>query len=376
MDGVTYTPIAEVQCDFYPIPKEEVEFYRHKLTHIWGYESQHADYFPGATPVSLDRSMLKDLDPDDYLASLKADGTRNILMMTMSPMGEHKAILIDRKMSMYEAPVWAREDFFRLGSIVDGEMTTAPNQRNHAFLVFDLMVVAGQDKTHLRYEERVGEISTLFGVRGDISAEELEQEVIERNRVVAAPDSGFVMTPKPTVSLSNNLWGLWERRNSTGFQSDGVVLTRRDYQVTEGTAKEILKWKPTHTVDVIVTREGGMVIGVPPHTFEADKSCLVFENASWKCVLEKNVVTDAMEEQAANVVMECRCDLDTDARVIRFTPLQVRRDKKFGNGIHTVKMTLMNVMEALGIDEVISVCAENLRKKSNALRCKRPRAER
>jgi hypothetical protein len=365
---VTYTPISEVPCDFFPIPQNELEHYRNRMSHIWGYDNgQNEHYFPGATPVSLDRSRLEALDPDDYLASLKADGTRHILMLTTNPEGEPKAIFVDRKMSMYEVQVWAKEDFFRLGSLVDGEMVTTPNHPS-TFLVFDLIVVAGQDKTGLRYEERIGGVATMFGfydVRNDINGDDLEREVTEKNRVVAAPNAGFVMTPKPTVALSHNLWGLWERRNSVGFQSDGVVFTRRDYQATEGTAEDILKWKPINTIDVVVNSSGRMIIGVPPHTFDANETLLAFKGGSWKCILDSNVVTDSMTAQEVDVVVECRSDLDPETNTIRFTPLQVRRDKKFGNGIHTVKMTLVNVMEAIGIDEIISACTDKLKRKQS-----------
>ena len=67
------------------------------------------EWLPAPQPISLDKRGLKSLRTgrDDYLCTLKADGSRFVLLMLMIE-EDPIAVMVSRKLEMYEVPLVAQ----------------------------------------------------------------------------------------------------------------------------------------------------------------------------------------------------------------------------------------------------------------------------
>ena len=63
--------------------KAEIDHYRKKLLRLWGLRVTNS--FPGCNPKSLGRHDLPCLGEDNFVVSLKSDGVRHALFLTMRP---------------------------------------------------------------------------------------------------------------------------------------------------------------------------------------------------------------------------------------------------------------------------------------------------
>ena len=105
------------------------------ILQLWRLPS-HISHFPGANPMSIEKSDFPRLSEEDYLVALKTDGVRHLLLLTTKPnSAEPIAIMIDRTKRMYEIEIWANEDFFEHGSLYDGELVWEQNVL--VYVVFD-----------------------------------------------------------------------------------------------------------------------------------------------------------------------------------------------------------------------------------------------
>ena len=103
----------------------ELAHLKRKLWSIWGITPK--SQCPSANPVSMSRSCLEIIRRDEYVASLKADGVRYMLLLTMSTPDASghlapQAVMIDRRMCMFEVSIWAPTHMFAMGSVFDGEL--------------------------------------------------------------------------------------------------------------------------------------------------------------------------------------------------------------------------------------------------------------
>ncbi|KAJ3344769.1 Dcp1p-Dcp2p decapping enzyme complex alpha subunit [Entophlyctis luteolus] len=99
--------------------------------------------FPGAQPVSFNKSHLEELEAEDYYVSEKADGIRCLLLTTRNPKTKkHETFLIDRKNSYYylnlllPKPDNIRE--WQVDTVLDGELVLDVHRDGTKTLWFDL----------------------------------------------------------------------------------------------------------------------------------------------------------------------------------------------------------------------------------------------
>ena len=89
----------------------------------------HTMYIPNPAPQpsSMVRSQLSELMRPDAprLATLKANGTRFQLMMTLNAARAPIACFANRKLDLYDVRVRARADFYN-GTVLDGELLQLP----------------------------------------------------------------------------------------------------------------------------------------------------------------------------------------------------------------------------------------------------------
>ena len=102
-------------------------------------------HFPAANPVSIARQNLGHIRENDCMVALKTDGVRHLLLMTVCPRThEPVSLMIDRTRKMYEVEIWASEEYFHLGTLIDGELVWSVEERETIdFVAFGVMRVKG-----------------------------------------------------------------------------------------------------------------------------------------------------------------------------------------------------------------------------------------
>ena len=264
---------------------------------------------PTMQPVSMHQRELEDLvtRQDDYLASLKADGVRYMLLLTKraptrhtgggghnnnndaGDLLEYVALMFDRAMAVFEVSVWAPVPFFELGCLFDGELVEAiaPSgelQKGLTYLAFDTLVFRGEMMHQVDYENRLRIVESVFDVGGALPNESTEEGKDNRSMSLTEAENfvalhGKVVPMMHDVELRfrskkfaplSELVDLWQHRASAGFKEDGLMFVPRTtvnsvrgdnegesgkHEYKYGKNTKMYKWKQEHTVDVAFERK-------------------------------------------------------------------------------------------------------------------------
>lgn len=320
--------------------------------------SETMTHFPGAHPMPVDDAGIARMRKGDYVVALKTDGVRYILLLTLRADGETPiALMIDRSRIMYEVCVWATYDFFRHGTLLDGELAwnLADDELpdgTMSYCVFDVVSVAGRHVADQPFAQRLQVIhDTLFRTwKDDMSEDELETHVRDESKIWCQQREPHVVTfaPKTFYPYDQTL-SVWRSRGKRYNQRvDGLLFTCRSSPMAVGRTDTILKWKPHHTIDVIMARNqgGGMRVLVderPAPTTRASKR----RNASTpstRADLAERLGCDVHVEPARfigedEVVVECVTRFADDG-ALSLLPLRRRDDKCESNALSTIRSTL------------------------------------
>ena len=326
----------------------EHEAYWKKLMTLWGL-SPSRSHFPGSNPVSLERHNIDDLAAKDYVVGLKADGVRYILFLTMAR-GEHVALMINRANVMYEVEVWGNAEYFERGTILDGELV---HNGTLAFIVFDAIAVKGERTSQVCYRERLHVIHNMLLLMSDLSDDTVERMVDEEDKIVARNNlNQLILSPKTCVS-KRSIEELWNQRASSSHHTDGLIFTSNTDAITPGTSRSILKWKPCHSVDLLVRRaERGEV--------------RVFANNNGDDGLME--VTHRIGPHRIDVVANELLELVTRDEVVEFIidPAEngvrlladrQRFDRTSANTVKTALATIQNAFDNIEVEELIRALA-------------------
>lgn len=331
----------------------EKQYFGDVLRKTWGLPSSFK-HFPGANPVSIERSKLQTLVERDYIASLKTDGVRYVLLMTTKPNSvEPISLMINRAMEMFEVEIWANEEYFFHNSLFDGELVW--NSNNHLmYVVFDVIRVKGEPCVDMTYRERLHVVqNSILQTDSNVEDSILESMVSEEDKLCARNNLYQLhITTKIYVSLPQ-LSELWKNRLSCSHRNDGLVFTLNDCTVQTGTSEEMFKWKPFHSIDV---------------------RCLL-DNSGWKIYANSNTSSEEVEmttslhhytidftyssklmqmlERKRNCVVECLVTVKNNA--VTLIPERERSDKKSANTVKTILGTIRNAQENIEIDELLNL---------------------
>jgi len=334
----------------------EQSYYWNKMLSMWNLPS-HIKHFPGANPTSIERTDLSRLKTDDFIASLKSDGVRYMLLLTIKPnsIDDPIAIMIDRTKTMYEIEVWANEDYFILGSLYDGELVW--EQNSLSFVIFDVVVAKGEGCHNMTYRERLHILqNTILCVSKSHGGDSIEQMIGEESKFLAQNNEYELLIVTKKCVSKENTHELWMKHENNTHRVDGLVFTLNKSPIEIGTSGSILKWKPTHTIDVHVT-----------YTAERD---------SWKVFANSNVsqdiieITDAIDEHRVKLVANkllqtlighqpciVECALALNDGWLTLQPERERADKHAPNSMKTILATIRNVQENISIEDIIRAIA-------------------
>jgi hypothetical protein len=313
--------------------------------------SPRVKHFPGANPISIERRDLHLLRDEEYLVALKTDGVRYVLLLTMKlKEDEPIAIMVDRKMRMYEVEVWASEDYFRRGSLFDGELVQLDGVQDALeYVVFDVMRCRGESCTSMPYRDRLQVLHNTILVTGsDVNEDDIDMLIADEDRMYVRSDM-CVLRASPKRCVPKRLaHTLWAERHRCSHLNDGLILTHNQSGVETGTSGKTYKWKPHHTVDVLINERG--------HVFANDRrspKLVPVEAIDGRTVqLECNRLTEVLAARFPCIV---ECKVCVDGSVVRLVPDRERSDKQSPNTLMVIGATVVNAIENITADELCAV---------------------
>jgi len=343
--------IKKLQPSCAPITNyDERRHYWKSLLQKWRLPS-NVNHFPGANPVSIDRSAFTTLRTTDLVVALKTDGVRYILFMTTkNNSSEPISIMIDRTLNMYEIEVWANEEFYYKNSIFDGELVWSDDDQMQ-YIVFDVILLKGMRCVEMCYKERLQVInnSILYADSDTDNDVIVEQRVAEEDKIIARNnDFNLQILPKICVQ-STQICELWNNRKKCSHRNDGLILTFNNYHIDTGTSKSVFKWKPSHSIDIkcYFSTEWRFYANANASDEEVELSTL------FKLRVDNTLKLLDMLQPKQKCVIECIINVVGDEIVL--VPERERTDKKAANTVKTIKATVVNAEENISIKELAQV---------------------
>lgn len=305
----------------------------HKL---WGLSLQTCNvhqYTPPCTnPCSIMRADLHRIRKGNYRAGMKTDGVRFFMLFSFymplaSDDDDNYVMLMNRAGHTYRVPFTSQvtrdtEAIFA-GTLLDGELYVSDGEPGEeaeggklTYIVFDTIATKGYDKRRLDHPSRIA------------AAEE----------IVAQVGFGDVVDVKVKVwySLPRAIT-LYHEAKQCGGAVDGLILVPVDSPLGMHTQRDLFKWKPAeaHTLDLLFNGA---------HLMTMMSGTMVPLFALSDCMVEDD---DAVER---NVVTEFA--FARDGNKWRARAVKIRTDKFLPNDMRVCRLTLQNIDEAIGLEEL------------------------
>ena len=263
------------------------------ISQAWGL-SKIIHHNPGPNPVSFERKHLTQIESciDEFVVTEKSDGVRYLLVLGTAPDGIGFALMVNRKMEMYEIPVYAHPDYFK-GSVFDGELVnmTLPDKASslpvisssptgalaqninnepnsttditqQIFLVFDTIHVKGESRRNVHFMSRYKEYTSVFDLGnkdilecGVANWDDIAYDLAKSHQKIVCLGNRMALQfrPKQFVNLVN-LGSMWRSTMpNLRHKTDGLIIQKTTTEVGTGVDHSIMKWKQKNTVDLIVT---------------------------------------------------------------------------------------------------------------------------
>ena len=345
--------------------ESERKYYWSQLLAYWRLPS-HVAHFPGANPVSIERADGGRLRSLDFVVALKTDGVRHILLLTLKPnSNEPIALMIDRTQKMYEVQVWASEEYFVRGTLMDGELVW--HDGGLLYVVFDVMLTKGASCVRMPYRDRLQVLHNTILVAGSSdAAADVERRLAAEDKLVARNNAhGLCILPKRCVP-KENIRSLWDDRHDAAHANDGLIFTLNGANVSIGTCDAILKWKPTHTIDVQVA-SGATCADVERIYVNGNTSGRLIEITQrcgeYATAFHRNRLIEVIVDRLPAIV---ECNVRIEGECMRLTPVRERGDKTAPNTMKTVAATIRNTLEQISCEELISMVTGDASRTSGA----------
>jgi hypothetical protein len=310
------------------------------MKQLWNNLPMYSTHISVPNPITLSitsvTTMAKSID--DYYASCKLDGVRNILLLGVTEDGaDTYSIMVDRSYNMYRVSTsFIVQDSFFQGTLIDGELVHHNDQ--YYYVAFDIVTSRGVDYSRETYETRMG---VLSGVLQDI--EIIGCECITKN-IVPLRDIGAWKT-----MLDDNV-----------LPSDGMIFMPNTRQIQIGTHKTMYKWKQTNTLDFVLNKshDGGTYtiayISLDNTPKDAKKLNIHLDQGSVAGVID--------DDDALPLVVEGICTLPhcgSDGEIV-CSIIGRRPDKTVPNHEKTILNTLAVIRENIGIDFIVKQCSKHI----------------
>jgi hypothetical protein len=326
----------------------EKDLYWNALVRDWGL-AEGIRHFPGSHPVSINQENLSFFSnhSDNIMVSLKSDGVRHIMYMTLrhGTTDQPMCILIDRARNMYEIEVWGESSFFENGTILDGELLwKLPNEDMLTFLIFDVIRVRGTFMTCQPYDVRLNTIYKLLQSDMDASDDEIENIIMENKTIIARNNINGLRFEMKQFLPAHMTQKLWDERSQQYYRNDGIIFVKSDEGYCLGTAtNHTYKWKPQQSIDVRIDAKGFIWAN---HN-NNDKNVKITK------VNNKNitVISNKMEYSFSDIV-ECEIKFVDDT--FELFPIRKRSDKLAANTRKTIESTCAGIQCWVSLSDITS----------------------
>ncbi|PWY97781.1 mRNA capping enzyme, alpha subunit [Testicularia cyperi] len=345
--------------------------------------------FPGAQPVSFEKSSINLLKSEDYWVCEKSDGLRVLVLIVIpSSTGIQETFLIDRKNDYYQVdnlhfphhmpnhPDAAPFNGMRNHTLMDGELVIDTDRNGNeklVLLLFDLIVLDRELLSQRPLSKRYGRLKTfVYPPYADF---------LRKNPAAAARQPFQVQVKNMDLAYGIQKV-LYETVPNLLHGNDGLIFTCLNSGYVMGTDPRILKWKPPteNTIDF------KLVLRFPPdlardprgnlpdlnampffelHQYAGDSGPseyeffdeLWVEPEEWRQMVESG-------EQFDDRVVECVWCIDPApstepyaSRGVQLPPrwrmTRIRDDKHHGNHRSIVDKILRSIKDGVDADELV-----------------------
>jgi len=337
--------------------EDEKNYYWSVVLNYWKLPSTFK-HFPGPNPISLERNDLTRLRNEDFLAALKTDGVRYLLIMTTKPNStEPISLMIDRTLNMYEIEIWANEEYFYNGCLLDGELVWN-NSEELQFIIFDVVLLKGINCIEMNYRDR------LEIIHDHVLNVDENQEDVTIEKIISEEDKFCARNNKYNLQLfakmcvsKQSLDHLWQNKMMCSHRNDGIILTLNSAYVHTGTSKHVLKWKPSHSIDIKCYFTNNKWTYYGNDNSSDDEINITSAIGPYKVYLDTQSKLLNVLKRKLCFVVECLIELSGDTIIL--TPERERTDKKSANTMKTIEGTIRNAQEKIEIQELFDIVSCN-----------------
>jgi hypothetical protein len=250
-----------------------------------------------SNPKSLDRALLADLK--QYAAGEKLDGDR-VMLLADTLNGKPFVISISRNgvMKPLEGATCHHSSLFS-GTLIDGELLDT------GYVAFDIVALSGLSLWQNMHDQRMRALNTAVPL-------------------MRIPD--IPITVKPWLPLS---------KLSTLPATEGLVFVSLKEPMLPGAHAGLLKWKRQHTLDLVVTPEGVVLVLDAKGALQA---------------LPHGKIRVSQCSVVGSGVVECAMSKDGGQWIA--TPIRMRPDKAGPNEARVVDHTLRQIEENVTLAEL------------------------
>lgn len=316
----------------------EKEFYLKRLLGLWNASGSRRNHscIPVSNPCSISRNNLEELHRHPYLMTLKSDGVRYSLLLTvrMNACDAPVALMIDRSNNMFEVEVLAHEDFFLQSTILEGELVwQQPEERVLNFLIFDAIWVRGVSFVERPFHERIRVASEITSHSND----SLDENDVLENGGIAMVHYDPLIRMRPKIFVEQRFAvDIWNDRGEAGHRVDGLIFCHSDASYVSGMAGvAAYKWKEHSSVDLTYSDQEELATSDGP---------LGSELLGRPVVVHKNRVV------SSSSIVEY--DVTVKEGSVHFFATRTRPDKNMANSRYVVERTVQDVLDGVQVHEL------------------------
>lgn len=275
--------------------------------------------FPGPNPVSIDTSHFGEFGMQPYLLAEKTDGVRVCLMACMYK-GHDVCVLFDRKLIPYIFLLQCCPKPWFGGTVMDGELVREKDSGTPVLSLFDAAIIGGIPIFRSLFSRR------LEAIRASMTF--YTHTATDTAHIECKP---FLFGSEPDDVIYLHL-----QQRAKRFATDGIIFMPEFDPIVIGRHDRLFKLKTHHTLDFMV--RGGKL-------YVYDE-----KNKRNKCV---GVPTGSYKHLAVDgAIVECDLDPAAGPKKDAWNVLGVRTDKKSSNTKYVFDKTLLNIKEALTLENV------------------------
>lgn len=284
--------------------------------------------FPGLQVVNMNREMLDFFSQVShrFLICEKSDGVRYLLLHFFNGV----SLFVGRNLEFFRVSFTehfsndkGNENDWRLANLLDGELILdkckddehksnivfiEEEKRAAKFLVFDAIIIEGQNIGHFPFKDRLARLSKLFkNVEFGKYSQNITRKYINKFKSDIAhsflSEENLIsdISIKETTNNNNTRFSieLYMKDYFTLCQvellypriatrlphhNDGIIINTDDYPYYSGQACEIFKWKPSNltTIDFEIVKNGNglLEMQIKNGNYNTPVSCLFFKQGT------------------------------------------------------------------------------------------------